>query len=277
MIVIWILLGLIAAAVAYLLVKRAGSVGRMRQIRRSLQSHLEPLSVGGESLAGLPAPAQRYLRRALPADVPAAPSSEVVFEQKVKKDKTVTDSPFLVYRIREVLSIGRGITGDGWMKGGLPRSVFFWYAQGVGKSREAIFDLVPVILTGGENVSRTLRGRALFELFWLPSAFLPQAGAVWEGVDDERARVTVSLDGDSMPLTLRIDPEGRLLEVTAPRWGSTGTEDRKYTHIPFGMVVDEERTFGGYTIPSRLRGGWWYGTDRYIESIHFAVTGARFQ
>ncbi|MEX0822043.1 MAG: hypothetical protein WD021_07845 [Rhodothermales bacterium] len=34
---------------------------------------------------------------------------------------------------------------------------------------------------------------------------------------------------------------------------------------PYGFEVEEERTFGGYTIPSRIRGGWWYGTDRFRD------------
>jgi len=276
-IVLWALAALLLAALVYLGVQRAGQKGLWRRARRFLAEgagsarHLDEVA-----LAGLPAPAQRYLRRALPAGRPLARTAEIRFEQRVKIDKTDPASPFSVYRILEVLTAGRGMIGSGWTRGGAPKSVSFWYAQGRGQGREALFDWVPVLRTAGENVSRMLRGRAQYELFWLPSAFAPGPGVSWEAVDGERARVTVSLDGEDLTLTLRIDAEGRLREVVASRWGSTGTEGRGFMHIPFGMEVDEEKGFDGYTIPSHLRGGWWYGTDRYIESIHLRVDQACF-
>ncbi len=39
--------------------------------------------------------------------------------------------------------------------------------------------------------------------------------------------------------------------------------------------VDEERTFDGVTIPTRLIGGWDYGTDRFDESAASSFTVCR--
>jgi uncharacterized protein DUF6544 len=274
---LWTVAILVILALAYLTWQRAVERGRWARARALLAAGPHRERIFSETqLAGLPPPARRYLARALPAGVPLASAVEVALEQRVKADKTQLDSPFHVYPLKLVLAAGRGMVVSGRMKASIPRSVLFWYAEGAGRGREALFDLVPVLLSAGENVARTLRGRALYELFFLPSALLPQSGATWEGIDEERARVAVTLDGEAMTLTLRIAPDGRLLEVTAPRWGSTGTADGGFTHIPFGMVVEEDGTFDGYTIPTRLRGGWWYGTERYIESIRLLASGARF-
>lgn len=49
--------------------------------------------------------------------------------------------------------------------------------------------------------------------------------------------------------------------------------------IPYGARVEAEASVGGgYTIPTRMRGGWWYGTERYTpdDASVFRVRGARF-
>jgi len=70
--------------------------------------------------------------------------------------------------------------------------------------------------------------------------------------------------GRPSAITLSIDPDGQLREVSLKRWGNQ-TESGEYNYIPFGVTLDEERTFAGFTIPSRLRAGWWFGTERYAE------------
>jgi hypothetical protein len=68
-------------------------------------------------------------------------------------------------------------------------------------------------------------------------------------------------------LTLAVEPDGRLRSVTVGRWGNQ-TEDGRYATIPFGVEVFEEATFGGYTVPVRVGGGWWFGTKRYFDFFH---------
>ena len=271
----WLLAGALVAVLIFLAVKSAAFRGRVRNARQLLQPAPGTASTLPD-LAGLPAPARRYLSHSLPAAGPLATAVELDLEQRVKVHKMKHDSPFHVYRMCLVLSAGRGMTSTGWLRNGTPRSVLFWYAKGEGEVREALFDLVAIVDRTGAEVAKSLRGRALGDLFLLPSAFLPQNGATWEAIDDEHAQVTVRLDGDELPLTLRIDPEGRLREVTVQRWASVGNEGGRFSMIPFGMTVEEERTFDGYTIPSRLRGGWWYDTDRYVESLQLRIDGARF-
>ena len=39
--------------------------------------------------------------------------------------------------------------------------------------------------------------------------------------------------------------------------------------LPFGGHLEGERTFGGLTVPTRVRGGWWFGDDRYDDEGEF--------
>ena len=60
------------------------------------------------------------------------------------------------------------------------------------------------------------------------------------------------------------------------RWGNL-TADGAYQLIPYGMKIVAERMFDGYTIPTQFAGGWWYGTERYLESVRLMVDWARLE
>jgi len=111
---------------------------------------------------------------------------------------------------------------------------------------------------------------------WLPPAMLPGAGTTIEPVDEERFSVLATGSSESAPIIMRVDGDGRLLETSLPRYGNQ-TPGLRYQYIPFGGLIDEEATFGGYTMPSRIRAGWWYDTNRYEESLRFRVTYAQPQ
>ena len=79
-----------------------------------------------------------------------------------------------------------------------------------------------------------------------------------------------------MRLTLAIEPDGRLRSVAGERWGDR-TDDGRFALIPFGADILEERTFGGYTIPSRLHAGWWFGTPHYFDFFHALIENATYR
>ena len=68
-------------------------------------------------------------------------------------------------------------------------------------------------------------------------------------------------------LELTIDDRGRLNAVKLPRWGNP--KGAEFHYVDFGGVVEEEDTFGGYTIPTRLRIGWYFDTDRFESDGEF--------
>jgi len=73
-----------------------------------------------------------------------------------------------------------------------------------------------------------------------------------------------------------ITRSGRLTEIRVNRWGNPG--GAPFGRYPFGVRVEAEACFGGITIPSAFRAGWWWGTERQHEGEFFRaeITGAVF-
>ena len=159
--------------------------------------------------------------------------------------------------------------------GPLPITATDHYAGGRGRMRVAAFGLVPFVSATGPELTRSAIGRLVVEHMWLPSTWLPQAGATIEPVDDDRFAVVLAVGGETPRLVLRVDADGRLLESSLPRFGNQALDGR-FRYIPFGGLMDAEEAFGGYTIPTRIRAGWWYGTDRYQEDFRFQITAATY-
>ena len=73
--------------------------------------------------------------------------------------------------------------------------------------------------------------------------------------------------GFTGPVTFTIDGAGRLLTISLDRWGNP--DGREFRLIPFGAMVEAEQSFNGYSIPSRLRVGWYFGTERFASEGEF--------
>ena len=105
---------------------------------------------------------------------------------------------------------------------------------------------------------------------------MPQRGVKWEALDDESAQATIKIGEEMTTLTLFVEPDGRLREIRILRWGNQ-TEDGSFGYVPFGGKMQEERDFGGYTIPSKVSVGWRLGTDRYFEFFRAQIEHAVFR
>jgi hypothetical protein len=90
----------------------------------------------------------------------------------------------------------------------------------------------------------------------------------WTAEDAFRPCAALSVHGETGSLALTIDGNGRLKSVTMQRWGNPG--GAAFHYADFGGVAEEERTFGGYTIPTRLRIGWYLQTDRFESDGEFS-------
>lgn len=146
------------------------------------------------------------------------------------------------------------------------------YLAGDSRVDIRLFGLVPVGGEHGPDTTASSRGRLVAESIWVPAMLRPQPGVAWEEVDDERATVAMTVDGVSESMTVRVDPQGRVREMTMHRWGGVGVDVAR--PLPYGFAVRAERSFGQITLPSDLDGGWWYGTERYdpARASRFVVT-----
>jgi hypothetical protein len=150
------------------------------------------------------------------------------------------------------------------------------YRDGEGRMKVALFGILPVVNETGPDLAKGALGRLLAEGGFMPSSLLPGPHVSIEGVDDSTFKATINLHGEATSVAITVDRDGKVTESVMQRWGNV-TDDGSYRFIPYGGVVEEEQTFGGYTIPTRTRGGWWYGTDQYMEVLHLKVDSVRFE
>ncbi|TYB64881.1 hypothetical protein FXF51_20785 [Nonomuraea sp. PA05] len=150
------------------------------------------------------------------------------------------------------------------------------YRAGAGETRWRMFGAFPMVTGGGPDVTRGAAGRLACELVLAPAAALDPR-VRWKALDERHAVAAMPIGGEDHEVTLAVAPDGRLDSVTTTRWGAPG--GTAYHEHAFGMECVEEGTFDGFTIPARVRGGWWPGTERWRdgESIHFALDDALFR
>jgi hypothetical protein len=104
------------------------------------------------------------------------------------------------------------------------------------------------------------------ESVWLPSALCGDAVS-WTTSNVCHAHARFNAHGEAAEIDCAIDENGRLKTVNMPRWGNPGGGEFCYAN--FGGFVDQEHTFGGYTIPVRMRIGWHFGAEAFESEGEF--------
>jgi hypothetical protein len=220
-----------------------------------------------ELVEDLPVAARRYFGHAIAPGTPMASAVRLRMHGTIRlKDSW---DPF---EAEQVLRAHRGFVWRATIRmKGVPVKGFDRWVDGEGEVKWKLLGLIPVAHETGPEVSRSAVGRAQIEGVWLPSAFLAESVS-WEGLDDTHTASRVRLGDEESRIELATESDGRLREARMLRWGTPdgiGTEPRQE---PFGCIIEEERTFDGYTVPSKVRVGWHIGTDRWEEGEFFRGT-----
>ena len=212
-----------------------------------------------------PEAARRYLDHAM---TPGTPPAEAV---RLRMHGDIKPKGWLPFQAEQVIRRDREFMWAATVRMfGLPVRGSDRHIDHQGSIRWRLLGLFPIMTAAGPDITRSAAGRLRAESVWLPSALCGDEVS-WDAPDPEHVRATFSNQGERAELTLAIDGTGRLEAVRLPRWGNPGGGAFRYED--FGGVVEAERTFSGYTIPARLRVGWYYGTDRFEpEGEFFRVT-----
>lgn len=235
---------------------------------RSQPERFDPATLGD-----LPAPVRRYFLHAIQPGTALARSVRLAMTGKMRLGPGQVWRPL---RAQQVLAPPHGFVWKASVGTGLVRFVGTdTYSYGRGRVAFRLWGLVPIVRAGGPDISRSARGRLAIESIWQPASLLPQRGVTWTSIDDRTARATVTIDDEAIPLVLTVGPGGSLQTVTMERWGDQNT-DGHYAYISFGADVFSERTFGGYTVPSRLGVSWWFGTARAFEFFRAEISQATY-
>lgn len=128
--------------------------------------------------------------------------------------------------------------------------------------------LIPLVRADNPDVARSSAERAAGEAMWVPTCVLPRFGVTWSATGANQINARFDVDGHPVQLEYELEDGGGVRSVVFNRWGdpdNTGT----WEQLPFGCEVSDYTTFGGVTVPSGGRAGWFYGTDRWTEGIFF--------
>lgn len=100
----------------------------------------------------------------------------------------------------------------------------------------------------------------------MPSV-LSSSAVSWTGSDRSHTHARFTAHNETAEIDYVIDNKGRLQSINMPRWGNS--EGSTFRYANFGGFVEREGTFGGYTIPTSVRAGWHFGTDKFESSGEF--------
>jgi hypothetical protein len=223
-----------------------------------------------QTVAGLPAPARRWLVHAIAPGTVLARAAVLAMEGQFRLGR------WLPMRARQIVSPPTGlawVARIGW--GPLSFRGFDRYEAGQGEMQWRLLGTLPVVHGQGADIGRSAAGRLAGEAVWVPTAFLgPHVS--WHARDDRRVTARWRLGSHEVSAELCVGAAGELQAVTVARWGNP--DGAGWREIPFGGPVQGEQAFGGMTIASRVRAGWFCGTGRAARGEFFRVslTSAEF-
>ena len=213
-----------------------------------------------QDIAQLPAGVQHYLVHAIAPGTPLASAVRLRMHGHIKLGKwrpfkaeqVIVASGAMIWRARVRLP-GMSIRG------------FDRYVNGKGAMQWKLFGIVPFIRAAGRDVTRSAAGRLAAESVWLPS-MLCEPGVTWTANEGGVAHAHFTVGREPLDIALALD-DGCLQFVALSRWGNPG--GGAFRAVDFGAMVEQEATFGGYTVPARLRAGWHFGSDRFESDGEF--------
>ena len=230
----------------------------------------QPELFDSSMVTDLPEPARRWLTHAIAPGTPLWQSVELSMRGQLRI------GAWRPFTARQVLAPPRGFVWAATARlFGIPVIGFDRLSSGSGQMRWRLGGLVPVMSASGLDVTRSAAGRLAGEMVLVPTTF---PAATWTpGSDEDRVVVTWDIDGRDESAELHIGPDGRLLGVLLQRWGNP--DGALFGRYPFGVAIEAEQTFTGVTIGSKLRAGWWWGTDRQPDGEFFRaeISGATFR
>ncbi len=142
--------------------------------------------------------------------------------------------------------------------------------------RMSMFWAIPLVeVSATEGLDRSALARPALEAVWAPAALLPMNGAVWTQIGPDKAKVTVGRGDRQVDIFLTIAESGRVVDVVANRWSDANPE-KVFQDQPFGGTMEEEATFGGFTVPSVVHVGNHYGTDDYFAFFKARIVHADY-
>ncbi|MFB6277600.1 MAG: DUF6544 family protein [Halothece sp.] len=218
----------------------------------------------------LPETAQRYLQSAIAFGKwrsHIAPETPLATAVRLRMHGEIKLKNWCPFTAEQIIRFPEGFIWKArvWMRG-LPISGFDRALAGEAAMQWKVLGILPIIRESGADIGRSALGRMQGELMWLPSAFC-DASVTWTPFNTSQVQAHVRLQGETTPLTLKVNEQGALETIKFPRWGNP--DSKGYRYLNFGGIIEAQRTFQGYTIPTQIRGGWHFDGESFAQAGEF--------
>lgn len=220
---------------------------------------------------GFPEPARRWLAHAI------APGAVLARAVILEMEGHIRIGRWLRFRAVQVHAPPDGYV---WAAraglGPLSISGFDRYANQGGEMHWRLFGHLPVMNAAGPDLDRSAAGRVALDALFVPSAFLTQAPKWLDSTDAETATAEWTVGGHTLRPTLHLGPDGTLRSATMPRWAKP--RGHPWGEYPCGGTLGDEAEFSGIKIPTSMRVGYFFGTNRWAEGefLRARITNATF-
>lgn len=269
-------LALIAAALLILLALRLADshADEAAWARLAASQPADPARFDPAMVEQLPEPARRFFHFAIAPGTPLLTVAELEMGGEFSLGSR-DDPRYQPMLARQLLAAPRGFIWRLRLPGMVSGSDFG--AGGLSWTRFRAFGLVPVARAGGNaDHARSAYGRYVAEaVFWTPAAVLPGPGVTWEAPDPDTARVTVTYEGQSQAVDVRLDPRGQPVSVHFMRWSDANPE-KTFRLQPFGGDLSDFRDVQGFRVPFAVDAGNHFGTDEFFAFYRARVKSLRF-
>lgn len=215
-----------------------------------------------ELLKNYPEPVSRYLRYHLPKGIPETNFGEVRMKGIIKIvnwanfRSTLFANPF------------RGFAWVAKVKMGiLPIGGYDYFLNDDGAMSWKLFNVIPMMSSGGEDVARSAEGRARMEAAFF-AHLLIHPEIKWDVISENEITAIWKIKNEDHPVHFKIGNDGSLKEIFMQRWGNPG-DAKTFGYHTFGCEVEEEVLYKGVMIPRKGNAGWWFGEKAYDDGEFF--------
>ena len=230
----------------------------------------EPGCFDPASIGDLPDACRRWLTHSIRAGAPLSRSVQLTMHGRIRIGK------WRSFTATQIIKPGHGyIWAAKTRVAGMPVTGYDRYSGGTGQMRWRLLRAIPLVSAQGSDVTRSAAGRLASEIVVAPTAF---RSATWTTGEDAATTIATSQIGQhDQEVVLRVHPNGKVRDVMLQRWGNPAGSP--FGLYPFGVTVEAEAELGGVTIPSVIRAGWFWGTERQDEGEFFraTITAAAFR
>ena len=273
----WILTGLFVC-IALLFIKARSGPDLPARFREQLaiaksQAELQPQPiVTDSSIATLPAPVQRYIRRSGALGKPRPACVHVTFETELFQKPGQAGMKGPSDQIDCFATPKRLFFMTARMFG-LPVVVLHDYEGAAASMVVRIASLFNVAEASGEKLSRTETVTILNDLCMFAPAWLTDERMQWTAVDDGSARVTFTNGPHKVSAVLHFNAGGDIANFTSEDRGALQS-DGSLRMARWSTPVSAYGEFGGLRLPSRAEAVWNYPEGDFVYG-KFVTTGVR--